>query len=149
MSSGVVCFVTVTGMVGRSMRAFLVLAITLGAVAATQLPTTVQAAAAEQHFAVVRLTIEQADGKVLRATRTIPWGEAATFELGEAHRHVVAITPGDAHMVSVDYARDGADVLDGAEVQAQRGSTVVHSDATSTVAVRVLRTTARLETSPI
>jgi hypothetical protein len=141
--------VKVTGMVGRSMRAFLVFAITLGAVALSQSPSTVQAAAAEQHFAVVRLTIEQADGKVLRATRTVPWGEAATFELGESHRHVVAVTPGDGQVVAVDYARDGADVLDDAQVQAHRGSAVVHSDATSTVAVRVLRTTARIETTPI
>lgn len=131
------------------MRALLVLAITLGAVAAPASSSTAQAAVVEQHFAVVRLTIEQADGKVLRATQTVPWGEAAAFDLGESHRHVVAITPGDGQVLSVDYARDGADVLDDAQVKGHRGSTVVHSDATATVAVRVLRTSARIESRPL
>lgn len=129
------------------MRALFVFAITLGAAAAPVAATTAQAAVVEQQFAVVRLTIEQADGKVLRATQTVPWGEAATFDVGESHRHVVTITPGD--VLSVDYARDGAEVLDDAQVRGQRGTTVVHSDATSTVAVRVIRTTARVESRPL
>ena len=134
-------------MVGRSIRALFVFSITLGAAVAPVAASTAEAAVVEQQFAVVRLTIEQADGKVLRATQTVPWGEAATFEVGESHRHVVAITPGD--VLSVDYARDGAEVLDDAQVRGQRGSTVVHSDATSTVAVRVVRTTARVESRPL
>src|SRR5690606_17554826 len=79
MSSGVVWCVTRTLMVGRTLRALLVGTLTLGAIALPIAAGTASAAAVEQQFAVVRLTIEQADGKVLRATQTVPWGQAATF----------------------------------------------------------------------
>lgn len=135
-------------MVGRTLRALLVGTLTLGATALPVAAGTASAAAVEQQFAVVRLTIEQADGKVLRATQTVPWGQAATFEVGESQRHVVAVVPGNGEL-AVDYDRDGAEVLADATVPTRRGSAVVHSDAASTVAVRVLRTTARLESAPL
>lgn len=110
-----------------------------------------EAEAAEQQFAVVRLTIEQDDGEILRATQTVSWGDAASFDLSAgSHVHRVSILARSPGQVEIDYVRDGGVLLEDASVATGgRRSTIVHRDEAATLAVRVIRTTARVESHPI
>src|SRR5688572_2630473 len=139
-------------MVARFAHAVFALGLGLGTLAAPSLATasTPGAEGTEQHFAVVRITVTQADGQVLRATQTVPWGDTAKLELAGKNAHAIAIAVGEADRVGVSYARDGAVVLSEASVKIEgRQSTVVHSDEAATIAVRIVRTTARVQSKPM
>lgn len=96
--------------------------------------------------AVVRVTIEQADGTKLRSTKVVHWGAVAEFDLG-GHDLDVAVT--DKRHLSVSYSRDGSKLADKTMDAAPRKSLVVHDDAGSKVTVKVIPTRVHIETTQL
>lgn len=89
----------------------------------------------EQEMAVVRVTIQQDDGQVLRATKATPWGEQAQFELG-GHELDLSLT--DRSHLGVHYALRGSKVVERAMEARPRSRVVIYADEDVKVTVQVI-----------
>lgn len=128
--------------------------LTVGAVGASAdaRAATPVAHATQQKVAVIKITIQEQDGTVVRAPiKAVPWGDAATFELSsDDHQHIVELRParGDGSLaVDVTYSRDGSQVSAqrSVAVGARRGS-VVAKDTGAKVTVTVIPTKVTVDT---
>jgi Cu/Ag efflux protein CusF len=105
--------------------------------------TTTPQSVTHAETAVVRVVVQQADGKTLRATKVVHWGDVAQFELGG---HELAFEVTDRHHLSMSYHRDGSKVADKQFDAAPRASIVAHDDAGAKVTVKVIPTKVHVET---
>ncbi len=136
-------------MAGHTKRAAVLLATLLcGAVFAAPQAQAAEttATATEAETAVVRVTIEQADGTKLRATKVVRWGATASFDLAD---HDLDLSVADRHHLSVRYTRDGSKVADRTFDAQPSKSLVVYDDAGAKVVVRVIPTKVHIETSSL
>ncbi|MCA9707779.1 MAG: hypothetical protein KDK70_18150 [Myxococcales bacterium] len=100
----------------------------------------------EQEVAVVRVTIEQKDGKVLRATKATPWGDQAQFDLAG---HDLDLSLTDQRHFGVRYTRNGSTVADQSLEARPRERVVVHTDADVKVTVQVIPVKVRVRSTPV
>ena len=137
-------------MAGHTKRAAVLLATLLcGAVFAAPVASAAAAtptSSTDAETAVVRVTIEQADGTKLRATKVVRWGATAEFDLGG---HDLDLAVSDKHHLSVRYTRDGAKMADKTLDAQPSKALVVHDDAGSKVVVKVIPTKVHIETSSL
>lgn len=114
--------------------AFLACGIAAPSIAQANTPRDVEVEQA-QEAAVVRVTIQQADGKVLRATKATSWGEHAEFQLA-GHDLDLAVT--DKHHIDVRYTRDGTKVANRTVEASPRAHVVLHRDADTKITVQII-----------
>jgi hypothetical protein len=137
-------------MAGHTKRATVFLAaLLMGAVAA---PSVASAAAttpnssSDMQTAVVRVQIEQPDGKTLRATKVVQWGAKAEFDLSG---HDLDVTVSDRTHLDVSYTRDGSKVTDKQVDAEPRKAIVIHDDAGAKITIKIIPTKVHVETSPL
>ena len=98
-------------MAGYTKRAVFLATLLCGAVFAApeaSAAETTPYATTEAETAVVRVTIQQADGTKLRSTKVVQWGAVAQFDLGG---HDLDLEVTNKQHMTVSYTRDGAKVI--------------------------------------
>ncbi len=131
---------------GHMRRAiFALMALVMGVIAVPQHASAANVPrGVEQQVAIVRVTIQQADGTTLRATRAVRWGDATSIDLG---RHDLELAVNDREHLVVLYTRDGDTVAD-TQLDARR-KVIVHADEASKLTVHVIPTKVRVESTPL
>lgn len=134
-------------MFGSMMRAsFVLMALLVCGVAAPSVARANTPQGIEREVAVVRVTIQQIDGSVLRATKATAWGEQAQFELGG---HALDLSVTDRSHLGVRYACDGSPVVDRSLQTRPRSRTVVYSDEDVKITVQVIPVRVRVHGEPV
>lgn len=134
-------------MVGFMKRAKLVLmTLLVCGVAAPAVARANTPSAVEREVAVVRVTIQQIDGQVLRATKATPWGEQAQFELGG---HDLDLSVNDRNHLDMRYACDGSEVTERSVESRPRSKVVVYADEDVKITVQVIPVKVRVHGEPM
>lgn len=114
---------------------FALMTVGLCGIAAPSVAQANTTAGVEREMAVVRVTIQQDDGTVLRATKATAWGQVAQFEL-EGHDLDLSVT--DRRHLGMHYAHEGSEVDKESVDVTPRSRVVVYADQDVKVTVQVI-----------
>ena len=121
---------------------------TVAAPAVASADPTVEAST--QKVAVVRVTLQEADGSIVRApVKAVPFGDEVVFSVqSDRHEHLIKIRPdSDTGTVraAVTYARDGSVIANDRQVEVDARNKVVHADRGAKISVAVTPTTVHVQ----